>query len=152
MTWLWPGVLAAVVLVVGARPRLLSPRWWRLWRRAWRKRLGLPTRGKPPTAAVYRAVMAADRWLCVACGSPDRPEWDHVRPDRWGFRATRRNGACLCWVCNHVKSDYWVDRRGVVHYHPWPGFADVARAAEIYRAEVRASRRLGRMARLYLAR
>jgi hypothetical protein len=145
--WLEVG-LAAVAAGVSVSPGVT--RRGRLARRWVRKQLGLPYRGKPPSAAVRRAVMGADGWVCVFCGSPARPEWDHVRPDARGFAATRGNGAVLCHVHNRVKSDYWQDREGRVFYHPWPGSDDVGLAAEIYAAERAAQRSPGRWARLYL--
>ena len=140
--------LAAVAALVSVSPPVA--RRGRLARRWVRKTLGLPCRGKAPTAAVRAAVMAADGRVCVFCGSPERPEWDHVRPDRYGFTASRGNGAVLCWRHNRIKSDYWVDRRGRVFYHPWPGFGNAEAAAEIYAAERRAQRSPARWARLYL--
>jgi hypothetical protein len=153
VSWVVTAIWAGVVLlaVVCWRPSLLSPRHWRMRRRKWRKWAGKSGRGKPPTRAVYRAVMAADGRRCVFCGSADRPQWDHIFPDALGYRATKGNGAVLCWVHNRVKSDYHVDRHGRVNYHPWPGYADRDLAAAILARELEVRRGLVRRVRLALA-
>jgi 5-methylcytosine-specific restriction endonuclease McrA len=144
------GLLALVALVGGARPSLLSPRRWRAKTRAWRKRRG---KSRPPLPAkMRRLILRVDRWACVFCGSPDRPEVDHIYPYAWGFCAWRWNLAVLCKFHNEVKSGYYVDRAGRVHYRPWPWANDRAMAAEILARELEARRSPARLVRMFVLR
>jgi hypothetical protein len=108
-------------------------------------------------------VLWADGYRCVlrSCRRPSRTV-DHMRPYAYGFRASRWNLAVLCTEHNEVKSNYWRDRQGRVHYRPICERSDPGRreeivagrplrvvAAEITAAEFRAARSPWRLARLY---
>jgi 5-methylcytosine-specific restriction endonuclease McrA len=140
------GLPVVVVALVAWRPALVSPRRWRMWLRRGRPRKAVPAR-------VRRAVLWADGARCIlpACRLPSRT-LDHIKPYSLGFRASRWNMAVLCPHHNTVKSNYWRARDGRVFYRGWGASGNREEAAAIYAAEVRAARRMVRLARLYLRR
>lgn len=140
-------VLPVVVLVIATTPSVLPkalvPRRVRIWWRGYGK--SRPPRWarksfarKQPPARLRRMVMAADRGRCVACKSRVRIELDHLLAYAAGGLDCLFNFMLLCKVCNDIKSNYNVDDRGVVHYHPWGGFNDADRARRILARERRA--------------
>jgi hypothetical protein len=129
---------ASLVLVTGAAclrgcAPALVPCAWRIRYRRGRPRPALP-------AWLRRAVLAADRHRCVYCGSRADLQVDHVRPWASGGLTALFNLAVLCRAHNRVKSNYWRDPDGYVHYRPFAGAADMAGAASILRAECRRRR------------
>lgn len=50
------------------------------------------------------AVFERDGWVCVACGSRDVLEVDHIKPLAAGGTHDIRNLQCLCRPCNRRKS------------------------------------------------
>jgi hypothetical protein len=132
--------LAALALALVAVARCLRgcapalvPRAWRIRYRHGRARPAIP-------AWLRRAMLAADRHRCVFCGSRAGLQLDHIRPWASGGLTALFNLAVLCAAHNQVKSNYWRDPDGYVHYRPFAGSADVAGAASILRAERRCRR------------
>jgi hypothetical protein len=102
------------------------------WRASWRY-------GRPRPAIpmwLRRLVFAADRHRCVYCGNPAGLQLDHVHPWSYGGLTSFWNLMTLCGPCNRVKSNYWMDKRGV-HYRPFEGHGNIVAAAAILRAEKR---------------
>lgn len=140
------GILASVVLpavVVSARslPLALIPVQWRIRHRRRREERGL---GRPAIPRyLYRATRAADRNRCLYCWhtgilTTEGLQWDHVRPWASGGLTVLWNGATLCAGHNRVKSNYWADRDGYVHYRSFTDADDKALAAAILAVELRA--------------
>jgi hypothetical protein len=108
--------------IPGAIMTVVPPRSWRKW---WRQRHpGWPERilhwavrspvGRSRAKSAYipkwfaRVVKAADRGRCVACGSTDRLNIDHVMPWSLGGLTILWNCMTLCWTCNRAKSNAWI--------------------------------------------
>jgi hypothetical protein len=131
--------LTASLVLVTAAPCLrgcapaLVPRARRIRYRRGRARPAIP-------AWLRRAVLAADQHRCVYCGSRAVLQVDHIRPWALGGLTALFNLAVLCRAHNLVKSNYWRDPDGYVHYRPFAGAADVTAAASILRAERRCRR------------
>lgn len=136
--------LVPVVLVLaGARVAIIftGPAWWvalvpqhararhrqRRAARGHRERPHIPVRHR-------RRVFAADRYVCIGCGAhyPPHLTWprgvglqiDHLIPWLAGGLTSLWNSFTLCGRCNRIKSNFNVDRRGVVHYRQ--KFTDLA--------------------------
>jgi 5-methylcytosine-specific restriction endonuclease McrA len=146
--WAGLGVMAAVSLVIWPMLVLALLFWLpalaagglvpRRWRIAYRHRHG--REGAPSayiSARLRRVVYAADRRRCVACKSRIDLNVDHVRPWAGGGLTTLWNCMTLCGRCNRVKSNYWQDRDGYVHYRGYPGSADAHAAEQVLRRERR---------------
>jgi 5-methylcytosine-specific restriction endonuclease McrA len=128
-----PVLLLTLATAPAAFVHLLVPRSWRV---RYRKRHGREgARSAYIPKKLRRAVLAADRRRCVYCGAKDELQVDHGRPWARGGMATLFNCFALCKRDNRVKSDYWKDRDGTVHYHPWAGARDEKTAAAILKAE-----------------
>jgi HNH endonuclease len=125
------GVMTPGALVsIHSLPLLLIPDRTRIW---WRHGKARPAWH----AWLKRAVMAADRYRCCYCGSPEHLQIDHVKPWSRGGLSALWNLTILCARCNRVKSNYWVARDGYVFYRPFSDANDQALAAEILRHELR---------------
>jgi HNH endonuclease len=127
---LWPLLILAAVFFA---PSCLSAALPRRWRIRWRKtheRQNMPT-------WLRRAVLAADRYTCVFCGHRAGLQIDHIRPWASGGLTSLFNLMVLCGPCNRVKSNYWRDRDGYVHYRSFPGSGNEQRAAAILAVERR---------------
>jgi hypothetical protein len=97
-------------------------------------------RSAPIRSWVHRAVIKADRKRCVSCHQKlgqVRLQADHFRPYALGGLSSIFNLFALCESENLIKSDYWVDPDGYVHYHPWGHTGDIEWAARILAAEQR---------------
>lgn len=127
----WPLLVIAVFfLFPSLLAGLLVPRRWRA---AYRH-----GRGRPAIHAwLRRAVFAADRYRCVYCGSQLSLQVDHIRPWASGGLSSLLNCMTLCAVHNRVKSNYWIDRDGYVHYRGFDGSESRRLAAAILAAERR---------------
>jgi hypothetical protein len=125
-------LVAAAPCLRGCAPALV-PRARRIRYRRGRARPAIP-------AWLRRAVLAADRHRCVYCGSRAELQVDHIRPWAAGGLTALFNLAVLCRAHNRVKSNYWRDPDGYIHYRPFAGAADVAGATSILRAERRCRR------------
>lgn len=144
------GLLVVVAVVVRFAVRvLLMVVVRRRWRIAYRKAHGREgARSARITARMRRVVLAADRYECVIgedCAGP--VQVDHIRPWAAGGITCLVNLMGLCRYHNMVKSGYWRDRDGYVHYRPWAGYDDVVLAAAILAAERSARWRPGRLLR-----
>lgn len=140
---------SAVLIVLFFLPAFLAgglvPRRWRVSHRHRHGRKAC--KSAYITRALRRVVFAADRYTCVACGA----RWgieatmmhpDHVRPWAGGGLTVLLNMMTLCEHCNLVKSNYWMDRDGYIHYHGYQGLRagmalppQVTEAAAILHAE-----------------
>lgn len=126
------GLIAPGIAVsASSLPLLLIPNRMRIW---WRR--GQDHRPYIPLWLRY-AVYAADRRRCCYCGSEWQLQLDHVRPWSRGGLSVMWNMMTLCGPCNRIKSNYWVDRDGYVHYRV---FADSG--SKKLTAEVRDSQRI----------
>ena len=98
-------------------------------------------RSNPIRAWVRRAAFRADRYRCVYCRQKFRRgrglEADHYWPYSCGGLANIFNVFALCKYHNDVKSNYWVDPDGYVHYRPYMVHSDPVLAAAILAAERR---------------
>jgi len=137
-------VLPAVVVSARSLPLMLVPVRWRISYRHRREERGL---GRPSVPAyLRRATYAADRDCCLYCWHAlglvvsGGLQWDHIRPWASGGLTVLWNGAALCGPHNRVKSNYWVDRDGYVHYRPWKDAGNKKLAAAILAVELRARR------------
>lgn len=129
LTVVWP--LAALAVVFGLRGTggaLVPYRTLMSWRRGRGCRPHVP-------AWLRRAVLCADRSRCLWCGSAWNCQIEHVRPYSCGGLACLWNLVVLCGDCNKIKSNYWRYPSGMVVYRPFPGFADIATAAQILAVE-----------------
>jgi hypothetical protein len=72
---------------------------------------------------LWKAVVCADRHRCVFpfCRQR-RVQVDHARPRACGGSDRPRNLFTLCARHNKIKSNYWRDRDGYVHYRPFDGY------------------------------
>jgi HNH endonuclease len=129
---LGPLILLALVFFAPAMAGTLVPRRMRMW---WRR--GELHRPSIP-AVLRRAVLAADRYHCVWCGSAWQLQLDHIRPWSCGGLSSLWNLAVLCGRCNRVKSNYWVWQSGRVTYRAFAGSDSQRLAAQILAAERRA--------------
>jgi len=129
----WPLLILAAVFFLPSAAGALVPRQWRIRWRHDRQRPSIP-------AWLRRTVLEADRHACVFCGSGAALQLDHVRPWASGGLTSLWNLVTLCGSCNRVKSNFWRDRDGYVHYRSFHDSDDVRKAAAILAAE--------RMARL----
>ena len=128
---LWPLLILATVFFLPSVAGALVPRRWRRWWRHDRQRPAIP-------AWLRRTVLEADRHRCVFCGSHAGLQLDHVRPWASGGMTSLWNLVTLCNKHNVLKSNYWRDRDGYVHYRSFQGSDDVRKAAQILAAERRA--------------
>jgi hypothetical protein len=120
----------AVLLALEA-PGALVPARWRAWHRHGQE-------GRPHISnRLRRITFAADGHMCGFCRSSGGIQLDHVRPWSLGGRTCFWNMMTLCAYHNQVKSNYWVDRDGYVHYRPWEGYHRPGLAAEILAFELR---------------
>ncbi len=145
-----PGLAASVAVAEFTVPVLIVAAWFgpgllagacipREWRAGHRYRHGRQfCRSARITARIKRAVLAADRYRCVACGLAGDLQIDHVMPWSCGGLSSLFNLMVLCGGCNRVKSNYWRWRDGRVTYRGVEGRADERRAAVILAAERRA--------------
>ena len=128
---------ASLVLVTGAactcRARHGGIRWpaRRLAAASSRSRPGSAGRCWLRTGTLVRCTAGAGR------GPPGRPR---LAVSASGGLTALFNLAVLCRAHNRVKSNYWRDPDGYVHYRPFAGAADMAGAASILRAECRRRR------------
>jgi hypothetical protein len=76
----------------------------------------------------------------VYCHSRAGLQLDHIRPWSAGGLTSLFNLAVLCSLHNRVKSNYWRDRDGFVHYRAFTRADDLAIAAAVLRAERRCRR------------
>jgi hypothetical protein len=138
-----PVLLLAALSAPGALASAAVPRRWRVEYRHAHGREGARSAFIP--ARLRRVVMAADRGRCVV-GVDCRggPEIDHGWPWAGGGRTALGNCFVLCHWHNRVKSNYWRDRDGYVHYRPFSDADDVAMAAAILACERRARWNLAR--------
>lgn len=96
--------------------------------------------GKPRPAIhawLRRAVYAADRHRCAYCHARVQLQFDHIRPWASGGLSVLWNGMTLCAYHNHLKSNYWRDRDGYVHYRGFVGSENAVLAASILAFELR---------------
>ena len=127
-----PLVMLALLIAPSALLAGLVPRRWRIaYRHAHEGRPSIPRR-------LRRAVYAADRYRCVYCGIKQDRQVDHFRPWASGGLTSLFNLFTLCGKHNRVKSNYWKDRDGYVHYRAFKDADNAALAALILAAEKRA--------------
>ncbi len=55
--------------------------------------------------SMVRAIFERDGGICVYCGSPAM-EIDHVIPKKYGGKAIRNNGVCVCRHCNQYRRQH----------------------------------------------
>lgn len=124
-------LMPGIVISAGALPMLLVPRRLRCWARHRQD-------SRPPIPAyLRRAVYFADGYSCCYCDSGGQLQIDHVRPWSLGGLTALWNLATLCGRCNRVKSDFWIERDGFVHYRGFSGSANAAQAGAILAYEKR---------------
>lgn len=123
------GLLAGPVLVVWVLfclPAILLGGPFRQWRIGHRRRHGRERcKSAYITAALRRAVTAADRGRCLYCGISAREaaalgmtmHVDHCMPWIAGGLTAFSNLSLLCGPHNEVKSCYWRERNGYVWYN-----------------------------------
>ena len=127
--------LLLMILVFGV-PTLVSSLWPRRWRKWYRdQRPREEQRSSYIPEWLRRAVLAADRYACIYCGSQIKPQIDHRVPWSIGGLTALWNLMVLCAAHNRVKSNYWVSPHGKAYYRPWKDAADQALAADILRVE-----------------
>jgi 5-methylcytosine-specific restriction endonuclease McrA len=124
-------LMPGAIVSVRALPQLLVPRRMRCW---WRR--GQDHRPAIPVF-LRRAVLAADHYCCCWCGATLSLQMDHVRPWSLGGLNALWNLVTLCGRCNRVKSNYWRDRDGYVHYRGFDGSENAVEAARILAYERR---------------
>lgn len=132
------GVLAGlmvpgILLSLGDLPKLAVPARWRAWYRQGADRGDQRSSYIP--LYLRKVVLFADHHQCVWCHSSDQLQIDHIRPWAGGGLAVLWNLATLCGKCNRIKSNYWRDRDGYVHYRGFKGSVNAAEAANILRCE-----------------
>jgi 5-methylcytosine-specific restriction endonuclease McrA len=132
------GFGAAMLHGPGGYASLLVPR---TWRRRWRgRKLREDQRSARISRKLRGRVLRADRRRCVACGSRDRLQVDHIVPWSLGGLTCIWNCATLCADDNRIKSNYWRSDSGKVYYRPFSNSASTSRAAAILAAERKARR------------
>lgn len=119
----WPVLILAMASLCSSGPGMLVTRRMRARSRKRKadnaRRLGQDPRRPAFPAWVIRVIHAADRNRCVFCPARAYLQVDHFLPWALGGLSSLANLMLLCEYHNRVKSDYWVDGDGYVHYHPW---------------------------------
>lgn len=134
-----------LLLIALEAPGALVPSRCRIWyRRGAEGRPHIPDR-------LRRLVYAADRHACCYCGSSAGLQLDHFRPWSRGGRTSFWNFLTLCGYHNRVKSNYWEDRGGYVHYRAFDGYDRPNLARSILAFERRRRRSIMRLVRAALA-
>jgi hypothetical protein len=133
----WPLVVLGLLMLPALAAAMMIPRRWRIAHRILDK-----TRPATPRW-LRRVIFSADMYRCVAChrgAGQIALQLDHYRPWAGGGPSSMANLMTLCAGCNRVKSDYWRDDDGYVHYHPFHNARNEVMARAILAAERRARR------------
>jgi hypothetical protein len=130
----WPSAMLLLVMTPALLQERDAPRKHRI-------KVRILDRTRPAVPAkMIRIVLFADRHRCVACRSRGPFNIDHYRPWGGGGLTALHNMMTLCVRCNKVKSNYWRDDDGYVHYHPFMGSDNSGMARKILSRERRARR------------